>query len=369
VGSDLAVEAWGPAAGDCGGAVGATAVGGEAVIFDEIALALDQSLAALRTARVLPIADHARKIAGVDVAQAGLAADIDGAQEVVGGGVARDIVLHFVVAVKSRDVPGNVGRDAGEEFGEAAQFVGGIVEAGDEQRDDLKPQAHLVDAADALENGRDAAAEFVVVAIVEAFEIDFIQVEPGPHVVEHLWGSVAIGDEGGEQTCGFRLFENGDGPFAGDQRLVVGADHGFRALSEGFFDQRFRRSPERRRDRVGIAQGLGRDPVLTIPTVQIATQHAETVGESARMGVKERLLLDGITLRSGNVSPGDVEFSTAVVANLADAGLTLEDGTAMSAGKAADAIFVEGLVEVRIGFANSIIENGAKGGHGFLAPF
>jgi hypothetical protein len=101
--------------------------------------------------------------------------------------------------------------------------------------------------------------------------------------------------------------------------------------------------------------------------MQIATEHAETVGESAGMRVEERLLLDGIALRSGDVSPGHVERSAAVITNLANAGLAVGDGATVSARKTADAILVELLVEKRVSFADSIIENIAKGGHGFLA--
>ena len=120
----MAFETRGPAAGDRGGTVRTVAIGGEAIILDQIAVALDQSFMALRAARVFPLADHAGKIAGVDVAEARLAADFDGLQQIFDSGVAGDIVLHFVIAVKGGDVPRDIGRDAGEEFGEAAQFVG-----------------------------------------------------------------------------------------------------------------------------------------------------------------------------------------------------------------------------------------------------
>ena len=114
-----------------------------------------------------------------------------------------------------------------------------IVEAGDEQRNDLEPQSHLVNAADAVEDGTDASAEFVVVAIVEALEIDFVEIEPGAQIFENLRSAVAVGNESGEQAGGFGFFENRDRPFAGDQRLVVGADQNFRALIEGVADQCF----------------------------------------------------------------------------------------------------------------------------------
>src|ERR1700722_15455220 len=97
---DLTVEASRPASRNFRGTLGTTSLRGEAVTFDQITVALDQSFAALRAARVFPIANRARKIAGVEVAQAGVLADFDGAQQVFGIRIARDIVLHLVVAVK-----------------------------------------------------------------------------------------------------------------------------------------------------------------------------------------------------------------------------------------------------------------------------
>jgi len=87
------------------------------------------------------------------------------------------------------------------------------------------------------------------------------------------------------------------------------------------------------------------------------------------MRVKKRLLLDGIALRSGDVAPRHVECSATVIANLANAGLTVGDGATVSAGKTADAIFIEPLVKERIGFADSLIENTAKGRHGILTIY
>ena len=98
--------------------------------------------------------------------------------------------------------------------------------------------------------------------------------------------------------------------------------------------------------------------------MKIAAQHAEAVGERAGIGVKERLLLDGIALGAGGVSPGDIERAAAVVADFADAGLAFGNGTAMATGEAAHAIVVELLVKSGIGLANALVENGAEGGHG-----
>lgn len=128
----------------------------------------------MRAMGVFPAADLAGEVSGVDVAEAGLAADLDGLKKIVWARVSCDIVLHFIVAVKSGNVPGNVRRDVGNKFRELAKFVGIVIEAGDEERDDFKPEAHLVNAADTVEDGGDASTEFVIVTVVEAFEIDFI---------------------------------------------------------------------------------------------------------------------------------------------------------------------------------------------------
>jgi len=97
--------------------------------------------------------------------------------------------------------------------------------------------------------------------------------------------------------------------------------------------------------------------------VEIAAEHAETVGKSSGMRVEEWLLFDGVALGAGGVSPGDVQGAGAIVADLADAGLAFGDGAAMSASEAAHAIVLDLLVEIGIGFADLLVENGAEGGH------
>src|SRR5208283_2689277 len=275
---------------------------------------------------------------------------------------------HFVVAVEGGYMPGNTGRDAGQECGEAAQFVGRIVEAGNEERDDLKPQAHVMDAADAVEDGSEASAEFVVVTVVETFEVDLVQIKPGTQVFENLRSAVAVGNEAGDKARSFCFFENGDCPLAGDQGLVVGADQNLRALSDGVAHQMFGRSWVRRRDGAGIAQRLRRNPVLTVGAVQIATQHTEAISECPRIRVEEWLLLDRVALGSGGISPWDVERSAAIVTDLADAGLAFGDGTAVAAGKTAHAVAVELLTQNGVGFADSLVENAAEGWHDGALP-
>jgi hypothetical protein len=81
------------------------------------------------------------------------------------------------------------------------------------------------------------------------------------------------------------------------------------------------------------------------------------------MGVEKRFFLDGIALRAGGVSPGNVEGAAAVVADFADTGLAFGDGTAVSAGEATDAVVGESFVESWVGFADLLVEDGAQGRH------
>jgi hypothetical protein len=76
-----------------------------------------------------------------------------------------------------------------------------------------------------------------VVAIVEALEIDLVEIDPRPDVLEHLGRAVSVRDVTREQASRLRLFEDGDRPLARDQRLVVGADHDTRLLSKGIVDE------------------------------------------------------------------------------------------------------------------------------------
>jgi hypothetical protein len=97
--------------------------------------------------------------------------------------------------------------------------------------------------------------------------------------------------------------------------------------------------------------------------VQVATQHAEAVRECTGIGVEKRLLLDGITLRPGDISPRRIERAASVVSHLADSCLPLRYGTAVATGVTADPAAVEFFVEPRVGFADSIVEDVAQGKH------
>src|SRR5262249_31941308 len=147
----------------------ALSFGRQAVGAHQEAEALDQRLVAGRATRVLPGADLAGPVAGVNEAQALLGSDLGGADELAPLPFRR--VGHAVVGVEAGHVPGNIFADRRQEAGGVAQLRLAIVEARDDERDDLQPEAALVEHADAFGDVVQGAAQGAVVTVVEALQI------------------------------------------------------------------------------------------------------------------------------------------------------------------------------------------------------
>ena len=243
-------------------------------------------------------------------------------------------------------MPRNIGRHARDECGQPLDLITRIVESGDQQRDDLDPEVHRMQAADGVENRTDASAELAVVPIVEALEIDFVEIHPGLQILEHLWRPVAVGHVSRRQSRRSGFLEDGDRPLARDQGLVVGADDDLRPLTQRILDEALGVGFERRRHGVGIAQRLRRHPVLTVRTVQIAAEHPEAVRQRTGMRVEERLLLVGIALHAVEVQQKNKQTSALVEADLAHANRAFRQRTAMSARVAAQTSVGQRFVEL-----------------------
>ena len=70
-----------------------------------------------------------------------------------------------------------------------------IVEARNEQRHDLEPEPVRVQPPDRVENRLQASTELAIVAVVEALEIDFVQIDPRPQIFDHFRRAVAVRDK------------------------------------------------------------------------------------------------------------------------------------------------------------------------------
>ena len=73
------------------------------------------------------------------------------------------------------------------------------------------------------------------------------------------------------------------------------------------------------RDRGRVAEGLRGHLVQAVAAVEVAAKHPEAVRETTWIGIKERLLLDRVTLNAADVAPGNLKPATAVEPDLADA--------------------------------------------------
>ena len=96
--------------------------------------------------------------------------------------------------------------------------------------------------------------------------------------------------------------------------------------------------------------------------MEVAAEHAETVGKCAGIRVEEGLLLDGIALHASGISPGNIELAGAIEAHLAHTSLAFGNRATMTAGETADAIIPEILNQGWIGFADSLVEDVAQRG-------
>src|SRR5213076_1136430 len=141
---------------------------------------------------------------------------------------------------------------------------------------------------------------------------------PGADEIEHLGRRIAVRNKRGLQAMAARHLEHVERPLGGDERLVVGRPDELRSLSQREPNQVVRGDVGR--DYAGgvVAQRLAREPVLAIPTVEIASQHTEGECVGAGEGVEERLLLGRIALQGGDVAGGDVQRPVLVEADLAD---------------------------------------------------
>src|SRR5947209_9407489 len=114
-----------PPSRNAGAARRAATLRSEMVPSDEVPVTLDEKFPTVRASRVLPVADHARQVPGIDVTQACPLADLCCPHQRLGAGVLW--IGHFVIFVKGRYMPRNIRGHARQKLGQASQFVIGVV--------------------------------------------------------------------------------------------------------------------------------------------------------------------------------------------------------------------------------------------------
>src|SRR5262249_43810816 len=142
---NLLFESVSPAAGKRGPALRTATLRRQPVVLDEVPITANQRMPAFMAVSILKIAHSPRQVPGIDVTQPGGLSYLRSTHQVFGFRVRG--VGHLVVFMKSRHVPGNLGRDARDKFSQPLQFVIRVVESRDEKRDNLNPYSHRVQPA------------------------------------------------------------------------------------------------------------------------------------------------------------------------------------------------------------------------------
>ena len=73
-----------------------------------------------------------------------------------------------------------------------------------------------------FKNRPESSSKLVIMSVIETLKINFVQVNPGSKIVQYLLGTVSVGDKASHEPGGAGFLENGNPPFRGDQRLIVG---------------------------------------------------------------------------------------------------------------------------------------------------
>src|SRR5229473_3214372 len=165
-----------PPSGNAGTTRWAATLRSEMVPGDEVPVTLDEKFPTVRATRVLPVTDHTWQIPGIDVPQASLLADLCCPHQRLGAGVLW--IGHFVVFVKSRYMPRNIRPHACQKLGQPSQFVAGVVEPGNHQRNDFQPEAHLVQPSNGIQDGLQAPAELTITAVIKALQVHLVKIHP-----------------------------------------------------------------------------------------------------------------------------------------------------------------------------------------------
>src|SRR5258706_8058054 len=120
------------------------------VACDQITVASNEQLPAVRATRVLPVAHHAWQVPGIDVTQACRLADLCCPLQRLSSGVLW--IGHFVIFVKGRYMPRNIRGHARQKLGQASQFVVEVVKPRNHQCNDLQPEALIVQAFNCVQD-------------------------------------------------------------------------------------------------------------------------------------------------------------------------------------------------------------------------
>ncbi len=285
-------ELVGPDAGDGGVAMGAMPCP-EVIGEDIVPGAADQEGIAVGA---IGVGGFGEDVAFVDEVEADFTGDFAGTME--SARRSRRLVAELEIGMEGGEMERDVGAEMREDpFGELAGFGRIVVERGDDEIGELKPDAGFVfepgkHVEDRLQMGE---GEFAVEIFGEGFEVDVGGINVVVDVVEGFAGDIAVGDHDGFEAMGLGGFADVNNVFAPDGGFVVGEGDGIAAVLQG------EEGNPLRRERLGIdliLMGFGDVPILAEKATHVATGGAYAEDFRAGKEMAEGLFLDG-NLESG----------------------------------------------------------------------
>ena len=207
----------------------------------------------------------------------------------------------------------------------SAVSCGRVVEAGDQEVGDLKPNiGFAAQPAQHVEHrGEVRERDLAVEVFGEPLEVDVGGVDVLVDIEEGLAGDVSVGDHDGVESGAVGGLGDVDDELRPDGGLVVSKGDGGRAALDGKIDDLLRRH-------VGGAllhgAGFADVEVLAELATEVAARSAQREDVRAGMEVEERLLFDGIDGEGGGASVAELhQFAVDVLADEAEAVLAGPD--------------------------------------------
>ena len=254
-------------------------------------VAFDDGLAAVRTHRIL--ARLTRHVARVNIVQAGFGRDVAGALKRGRRGGRQ--VGQPVARVEAREMQRDIRAEAiGHPAGQTLDLLLAVVQCGDEQDDDLIPDARIGQPREGVENRLELSlADVGVERLGEGLQVNLDGRDGFAQVLERRFADEAVGDHHVADAPFARGARAVDHVFTENGRFAVGVGDGSRSARGGQIDDIRRRSIGWMH---GVRVGLRDIPVLTERAVDVTADG----GNGERFGtgedVEERLLLDRIVV-------------------------------------------------------------------------
>ncbi|VVB71039.1 Uncharacterised protein [uncultured archaeon] len=256
-------------------------------------------------------------------------------------------IFHPMLGNESRDMPGQVLADRGQELGNIAKLLLGVVVSGYDEGGDLEPYPRIPEELDVALHWLQPGPAHLAVELIIALQIYVIGVKKGHDLLRRLLTCVAVAHKDILQSLLFGQHRNVVGILEEYGRLCVGVGDCLAATGLGGGCHLLRRH-ELPRYSTGLSWHLGDIRILAVQAAEVAARGGYGIGQAAGHKMEEGLLLNGICVSSYEVSVNQGhQLSFLILPNAADSSLARAYAAELVA-EAALHIAVQLLPELRL---------------------